>query len=44
VSRDIGRAAAEELHSRGAVVAFLASDDARWLTGQFIDANGGLRF
>jgi 3-oxoacyl-[acyl-carrier protein] reductase len=26
------------------VVAFLASDDARWITGQFIDANGGLRF
>ena len=26
------------------VVAFLASDDARWITGQFIDASGGLRF
>lgn len=26
------------------VVAFLASDDARWVTGQFLDANGGLRF
>lgn len=26
------------------VVAFLASDDARWITGQFIDTNGGLRF
>jgi 3-oxoacyl-[acyl-carrier protein] reductase len=25
------------------VVAFLAGDDARWVTGQFIDANGGLR-
>jgi 3-oxoacyl-[acyl-carrier protein] reductase len=24
------------------VVAFLASDDARWITGQFIDVNGGL--
>jgi 3-oxoacyl-[acyl-carrier protein] reductase len=26
-----------------AVVAFLASDDGRWITGQSIDANGGLR-
>jgi 3-oxoacyl-[acyl-carrier protein] reductase len=26
------------------VVAFLACDDARWITGQVIDANGGLRF
>ena len=26
------------------VVAFLASDDGRWITGQFIDASGGLRF
>ena len=25
------------------VVAFLLSDDARWITGQVIDANGGLR-
>jgi 3-oxoacyl-[acyl-carrier protein] reductase len=25
------------------VVAFLASDDARWVTGQFLDVNGGLR-
>ena len=25
------------------VVAFLASDDARWITGEVIDANGGLR-
>lgn len=23
------------------VVAFLASDDARWITGQWIDASGG---
>jgi len=26
------------------VVAFVCSDDARWITGQFIDANGGLHF
>jgi 3-oxoacyl-[acyl-carrier protein] reductase len=26
------------------VVAFLASEDSRWVTGQFIDVNGGLRF
>ncbi len=26
------------------VVAFLCSDDGRWVTGQFLDANGGLRF
>ena len=26
------------------VVAFLCSDDSRWITGQFLDANGGLRF
>lgn len=25
------------------VIAFVCSDDARWITGQFIDANGGLR-
>jgi NAD(P)-dependent dehydrogenase (short-subunit alcohol dehydrogenase family) len=25
------------------VVAFLASDDARWVTGQTIDATGGLK-
>ncbi len=25
------------------VVAFVCSDDARWITGQFLDANGGLR-
>ena len=25
------------------VVAFLASDDARWITGQIIGASGGLR-
>jgi 3-oxoacyl-[acyl-carrier protein] reductase len=25
----------------GDVVAFLASDDARWITGSFIDASGG---
>ena len=25
------------------VVAFLASQDARWITGQVIDADGGLR-
>jgi 3-oxoacyl-[acyl-carrier protein] reductase len=25
------------------VVAFLASDDARWITGQTIDATGGLK-
>jgi len=24
------------------VVAFVCSDDARWITGQFLDANGGL--
>jgi 3-oxoacyl-[acyl-carrier protein] reductase len=24
------------------VVAFLASDEARWVTGQIVDANGGL--
>jgi 3-oxoacyl-[acyl-carrier protein] reductase len=24
------------------VVAFLASDDARWVTGQVVDASGGL--
>jgi 3-oxoacyl-[acyl-carrier protein] reductase len=26
-----------------AVVAFLASDEARWITGQVIEASGGLR-
>ena len=26
------------------VIAFLVSDDGRWVTGQFLDANGGLRF
>lgn len=25
------------------VVAFLCSDDARWITGQFLDTNGGMR-
>jgi NAD(P)-dependent dehydrogenase (short-subunit alcohol dehydrogenase family) len=25
-----------------AAVAFLASDDARWITGQVLDASGGL--
>ena len=25
------------------VIAFLCTDDARWITGQFLDANGGLR-
>jgi 3-oxoacyl-[acyl-carrier protein] reductase len=24
------------------VVAFLASDEARWITGQVVDANGGM--
>jgi 3-oxoacyl-[acyl-carrier protein] reductase len=26
----------------GDVVAFFASDDARWITGQTLDVNGGL--
>ena len=37
----LGRAAQpEEIAS---VVVFLASDDARWLTGELINASGGLR-
>ena len=42
-SRGIGRAIAERLGHDGAdVVAFLASDDARWVNGQTIQVNGGI--
>ena len=37
----LGRAGAPDDIAR--VVAFLASDDARWLTGEVITASGGIR-
>ncbi len=38
----IGAATARRFAAEGARVAFLASDDARYLTGQAIEVDGGL--
>jgi hypothetical protein len=34
---------AVQLAGRNALVAWLCSDDARWITGQTIDSEGGFR-